>query len=491
MGAFSVRRSLLVAFFAVVAGNVGIASASALSVSTTPSNYPSFSSSVSDYVIRGCPSTGGVAVNVTTDPGDAVSVDNQAPQTGTFTATANVTTGQEFTIVETSGSTTTGTWYMRCLPSDFPDFSSTVTGTPQSQFFLTLNTQTGASEGYATFFDDNGVPVWWHPTVPGADFVNTDGQGDLGWTAFMEPVPIINLAGKSIGQLTSPDGPIDIHELQFLGGGRVLVEVEESKCCVDLSSWGSGAPSSATISDQVIEIIGPGDHVLWSWDALAHINPAVETAPQWYSSILGAGSPYDVFHMNAVSFYKGALLVSFRHLDAIYGINGANGNIVMKIGGHTDPQSYTVLNDPVFSAGGSFCGQHDSRILSATTITVHDNGTGCGRAPRAVEYSLNGAAKTATLVTQETDSRAPSSFCCGSARLLPGGDWAIDWGSNSFFTELTAAGTPVYTVNWTDPGSFAYRVTPILPGTYTADQLRAGMNAQYPNPAASKRPAIK
>ncbi len=489
MGAFSVRRSLLVAFFAVVAGNVGIASASALSVSTTPSNYPSFSSSVSDYVIRGCPSTGGVSVNVTTDPGDAVSVDNQAPQTGTFTATANVTTGQEFTIVETSGSTTTGTWYMRCLPSDFPDFTSSVTGTPQSQFFLTANTQTGASEGYAMFFDDNGVPVWWHSAYAGVAFANTDGQGDVGWTTYLEPAPVYTLAGKQLGQITSPDGPIDIHELQFLGGGRVLVEVLENRCCVDLSSWGSGFPTNATISDQVIEVIGTGGKVLWSWDPFTHINPVVETNPQWYSFIQSSGSPYDVYHMNSVSYSNGALLVSFRHMDAIYGINPATGKILMKIGGNPEPESYTVLNDPVFSAGGTFCGQHDARILSGGMITVHDNGSNCGRAPRGVEYSLNPAAKTATLVTSVTDSRAPSSFCCGSARLLPGGDWVADWGSNPFFTELSGTNSPVYTVNWTDSGSFAYRVTPILPGTYTAADLRAGMDAQFPNPAAGTRPA--
>ena len=46
---------------------------------------------------------GGVSVNVTTDAGQSVSVAGQPAQTGTFTATANVTTGQEFTIVETNG----------------------------------------------------------------------------------------------------------------------------------------------------------------------------------------------------------------------------------------------------------------------------------------------------------------------------------------------------------------------------------------------------
>lgn len=511
MRRFSIRRRFLLIAFAVglavfatgAVGNAGIARASAptLTVGTTPSNYPAFSSAISDYVIRSCPTTGGVSVNVTTDPGDSVSVDNQAAQTGTFTATANVTTGQEFTIVETSGTTTVGTWYMRCLPSDFPDFTSSVTGTPQAQFFLTALTKPGATEGYVAFFDDNGIPVWWYPTGSTVSFANTIAPGYVAWTSAApggsgdptsgNPIPVVYLSGKKLGTITSPNGGPDVHELQALPGGDVLVIVDENKCCTDLSSWGSGFPTNATVIDPVIEELSSQGTVLMSWDALAHLNPVTETAPQWYPTILAAGSPYDVFHMNSVAYQNGSLLVSFRHLDAIFGITESTGNIFMKIGGSKDPQSYTVQNDPVFTAGGTFCGQHDARITSATMITVHDNGTNCGRAPRAVEYSLNTAAKTATLVTSLTDSRAPSSFCCGSARLLPGGDWVMDWGSNPLFTELTASGTPVYTVNWTDTGAFAYRVTPILPGTYTAAEFRSGMNTQYPNTAATTRAGTK
>jgi hypothetical protein len=236
----------------------------------------------------------------------------------------------------------------------------------------------------------------------------------------------------------------------------------------------------------VVELLSPTNTVLWRWDPYAHINPVTATNPQWYSTIQGEGSPYDVFHMNSLSYAGGVLLVSFRHLDAIYSVNVKTGQLVMKMGGSPEPESYTVLNDPVFTAGGTFCGQHDARIVGIDRITVHDNGSGCGRAPRGVEYSLNPTAKTATLVTQVTDPRAPSSFCCGSARLLPGGDWVADWGSNPFFTELTSAGSPVLTVNWTDPGVFAYRVTPILPGSYTSAELRAAMNTMFPRAAHAR-----
>jgi hypothetical protein len=68
----------------------------------------------------------------------------------------------------------------------------------------------------------------------------------------------------------------------------------------------------------------------------------------------------------------------------------------------------------------------------------------------------------------------------------------MDWGGDDpLVTELTASGALVYLIHWTDPGSFSYRTTPILPGTYTVDQLRAGMDYQYPNPAAGSATAAK
>lgn len=483
----SVLRWALGVCVVVLFGNSAIATAGATTVSTTPSAYPAFATSVSDYVIRGCPSSGGVSVSVTTSSGQYISVDNQPARTGTFTATANVTTGREFTLVASQEGKTNGTWYMRCLPTDFPNFSSTVTGAPQAQYFLTAAKQGSAvTDSYVTMFDDNGVPIWWHPATGTAQFATVMPNGDIAWTSQQGsslfdglPVQEIHLNGQSVRTFSSPDGPINFHELLPLGYGYALVIVDETKCCTDLSSWGAGFPSKATIEDPVIEELNPFNQVVARWDSLAHINPVVETNSQWYSFIQQQGSPYDVFHMNSLDYRNGAVLVSFRHLNAVYDF-GAGGSILWKLGGHQDPQSLTVRNDPVFTAGGTLCGQHDARNLPDGTITVHDNGSGCSRAPRAVHYSIDTTHHTATLLGSVSDSRAPSSFCCGSARLLSGGHWVADWGGDPLLTELTSTGTPVYTVQWTDPGAFAYRVTPVPSGIYTAAELRSAMNAQYP-----------
>jgi hypothetical protein len=454
-----------------------------MSVSTTPSLYPAFSTSVSDYVIR-CTGTP-VTVNVNPPTGTFVSVDGQHSRTHSFSTTVAVTTGQEFTIVATHGGTRS-TWYARCLPTGFPSFTSTVSGAPQAQFFLTAPVPAGFSgPSYLAIFDDNGVPVWWKGVSSGtAIFAAEAPNGNIGWTTTSPEVStadIVNLDGQTVATVSSPLGRIDLHELQFLPNGDYLVEADTTRCCYDFSSWGGS--SSGTITDEVAEEVTPSGQVVWSWDPANYINPVVETDPQWRPSLVSSAATtgtYDVFHENSLSYLNGQVLISFRHLDAVYDVNQADGSILWKLGGHQDPQSLTVQNDPVFASGGDFCGQHDARFLPDGTITVHDNGTGCNRNPRGVHYSINTTARTATLINSISDPRSVSSACCGSARLLPGGDWVAAWGFNDFFTELKPSGTPVYTVTWTTPGEFSYRVTPILPGTYTAAQLRAGMNAQFP-----------
>lgn len=88
-------------------------------------------------------------------------------------------------------------------------------------------------------------------------------------------------------------------------------------------------------------------------------------------------------------------------------------------------------------------------------------------------------ARTATLVEQITDPAAPSSYCCGSARKLPGGNWVASWGSQPLVTELTPAGSRVFGLTF-DTGYLSYRAIPVPFGQLSRDALRAGMNAQHP-----------
>jgi hypothetical protein len=123
-------------------------------------------------------------------------------------------------------------------------------------------------------------------------------------------------------------------------------------------------------------------------------------------------------------------------------------------------------------------GPHDARVLADGSVTVHDNGTGLNRSPVARRFAIDAGARTATLVETVSDPAVVSSFCCGSARKLPGGDWLVNWGSRPLVTQLAATGTRVFELQLAGP--FSYRAVPVAPGALARSALRAGMDAQHP-----------
>ena len=162
-----------------------------------------------------------------------------------------------------------------------------------------------------------------------------------------------------------------------------------------------------------------------------------------------------------------------------------DGDILWKLGGTSISQSLTISGDP---AASDFGGQHDMRLYTDGTLTLHDNGTTLNRPARALRFSINTTTHTATLV--ETDSDNINSGCCGSARKLSGGNWLIDWGGTPTITEMTpgtttSSGSVVFSLTFNSV--FSYRAVPITDASY-GDAMTAGMNAQYPRAAQDDGP---
>lgn len=190
----------------------------------------------------------------------------------------------------------------------------------------------------------------------------------------------------------------------------------------------------------------------------------------------GGGTAYDPVHMNSLELSGATLVFSARHADAVYAVDRGTGAVVWKLGGTPSPESLAFVGDPY----GGFGGQHDARILPDGTLTLHDNGTGLGRPPRAVRYRLDLAARTATLVEQITDPSVTASACCGSARRLDDGHWLVAWGSNPLVAEYAPDGTRVMELAFAT--GFSYRANPVPAGAVTAGQLRVAMDAMHPRP---------
>jgi hypothetical protein len=442
------------------------ASPNSFSISTTPALQPAFSPQVRDYAVR-C--TGSPSTELTTTSRNLVTIAG-VPYAGPSSVSLPLVAGQEVQVV--SGART---FFIRCLPSDFPAYTSVVTGHPASSGYLVTIAP------YAVAFDTDGVPVWWYRDSNyispwDAKFFNATTIGWWDSAGFTTENPAAT-AGQYVlhdvdGGLVRTVGgtslPLDFHDLMPMPNGDFLGIMNETTACpavpsscIDLSSWGQSAQSSVT-DDLIVEING-ANQVVWSWDAAAHIDVAAEDV-NWRDQYP------DVFHMNSVEYDgAGGAIVSFRHLDAVYRIDMATGAITWKLGGTPTAQSLTVSSDRYFQL---FSGQHFARISPKGTVTVQDNGTRAGRLPRALSFKINTKRMSAVIETQVTDQRTSPALCCGSAALIKGGHWIASWGYNDFTTELNSVGVPQLTITY--PGEFSYRVAPLAA---TIEALRAGMDS--------------
>ena len=438
------------------------------SITTSPALDPSFSPSIFDYAVRcaGSPTT-----QVTTAGSGPVTV-------GATTFAGPVNLSLPLVVDQGLKITNGGTTYnIRCLPSDFPTYSATVTGQPQQAngYLLTVGS-------YVVVFDTDGVPVWWYQdksaTPIDAKFF---GPTTISWNELLLNQYVLHgLDGTLKATVGGGAVPLDFHDLQLLPNGNYLGIMDVTRnCpavpsqCVDLSSWGLSA--SATITDNVIVELNPANQIVWQWSVADHINVAAANV-NWHDQFP------DVIHMNSILYDgNGGIIFSARHLDAVYRIDMATGALTWKLGGSLEPESLTVTGDPYLGAGGQlFSGQHYARFAPDGSLTVQDNGTRAGRAPRAVRFVIDPSTASATEVEQVTDPRAPTALCCGSVEKLSGGDWVASWGYNDFMTELNPQGVPQITITYPSGGfgtQFSYREADV-PATVAS--LRQGMDAMVP-----------
>jgi hypothetical protein len=489
----------LVSNFVVFGAGGGLDAAAAapppgFGFSTTPALYPAFDADITDYVVR-C-GTDPVQVSVTAASDTLSSVDQQQPVAGAFNATVDVDPGQSFDVDVLTEAGDVETYFVRCLPSDFPTFSAQRNGPTHAEWYIAapfaMSTfgpvPGGTSTDFLGIFDNNGVPVWWYEDTDSPLDAKLLPNGNLAWFSPTgvsvdegEAVREVRLDGSTVRTVDTVGSPADFHDVQLLPNGNYLLARYFRTHGVDLSSCG-GSPNGMMIDNEIQEVT-PDGSLVWSWNARDHI-PLSELSPRW--SHLCSGDAIDAYHWNSVEADGDDVVVSFRHLDAVYRIDRPTGEIVWKLGGTSTSKSLTILDDPEAADDGVMAGQHDARVLADGTVALLDNGTRSNRPPRAVRYEINEDAKTATLVEDVRDPDAPTSLCCGSVRKMPGGNWVASWGNRPYVTELTPAGERVFRLNFTQ-GLFSYRTNPVPFDTLSRAALRNGMDDMFPR-ARNERP---
>lgn len=313
------------------------------------------------------------------------------------------------------------------LPSDLAEVKLVRISGGTSRYTAT-GVQT-VSGGYAVVFDSTGAIAWYHNLTssglnvadvmmqPNGDFTASVGNGG----GFQDvPGYFIEITpdGQEVRTWHAPNGyHTDLHEIRLTGNGPALKAnyITYDIRTLDLGEIG-GRSAVATAGHQIVRQNLAGT-IEFSWDAWTHIgiDEWVGDGPEKETT-----TSTDFDHPNSISFDAvGNYVISWRDLNQIMAINSQTGDILWRIGGVRG--EYEFVND----REGGFSKQHAAKTLSNGNLLVYDNGTDHDpRETRAVEYRLDHAAKTATLVWEyRHDPPIYTGYLGWVERLANGNTW--------------------------------------------------------------------
>ncbi|HEX6537422.1 MAG TPA: aryl-sulfate sulfotransferase [Gemmatimonadaceae bacterium] len=347
-----------------------------------------------------------------------------------------------------------------------PDFlaNSHLRGSVRASGGYILTALSDTASAYVVAFDSTGEVRWYHGFDEGVPVgeVKQQANGDI--TAFLgathggDPVPgryvELSPGGDVVREIGAPPGAyVDNHELVLVFNdgqydGAYLSTYTQRQ--VDLSS--QGGPSDSLVSGhQIVRANADGSThtILDAWDTF--------TLADNVEPIEGE---VDFDHPNSIDVASdGNLVVSWRNFDAITKIDVNSGAIIWRLGGpHSD---FTFVGDPL----GGFSAQHSARVVGDNDILVFDNGT--QHSPpesRAVEYTLDPTAKTATMKWEYRHVPPVYTTFTGSVQRLASGNTLIGWTwpPTLLVTEVTPGGTVAWEGTLEAPSLFSpYRFTAI------------------------------
>jgi hypothetical protein len=466
------------------------------SLATSPlALSPAFSPSTFDYYVRCGSGTNSVTFDMAAIPGGTVALTAPTATSPAPSAsvTVDLTPNQAAVVRATDAQGAAAAYWIRCLPPDFPELTvehHPGAGSPTPGYYLLGNNiLPSGGTSYAMILDTNGTPVWYKRSSPPAVNVTPTRRDNV---AFMATVGLTgyttdpnakydehSLNSGTVQTIRGPGIPTDFHELTTRSNGNYLVLSYAFRQGVDLTGL-PGAPEAgpnSTIADCIVQEVTPAGELVWQWNGSDHLDPVTEstTAP---SLIVGSERVYDVFHCNSIDVKpNGDVLVSARHLDAVFEVRRSDGEVVWKLGGTpTNKDGAAIIaieNDPE----GGIELQHDARYLPGDHVGIYDNQRfGESQPARGVEYHLDFATSTAEPTFSFTAQEGGASCCMGSFRRGPDGHRVIGWGYMVFngraMTELNPAGDAVLDISL-PVGNGVYRAIKVPPTFYKLAQLRS------------------
>ncbi len=267
-------------------------------------------------------------------------------------------------------------------------------------------------------YDGRPALTWWQ------DPLDADGQSDAGEV-------IADSSYRDIAIVRAGNGyQPDLHAFEITPQDTALFTVYDAIRC-NLSAY--GGPADGAVADTMFQELDLlTGLVRFEWHALDHV--ALADSYQPLSGAGTASSPWDYFHINAVSEHGGDLLVDSRNTWAAYDIDARSGQIVWRLGGK---QSSFAMGP-----GATPAWQHDAREEPDGTISFFDNGGTPKVHPqsRGIVLSLDPQNLTASLVSSFVGPTPLLAASQGDLQPLSGGNWIVGWGQEPYFSEFAGNG---------------------------------------------------
>lgn len=314
---------------------------------------------------------------------------------------------------------------------------------------------------YTMIFDDRANLVYYlKHSATAVDFkLQPDGQISY-FNSEKQLFSVFDNTYHEVGTWQAGNGyKQDHHDLVLMPNGHALLMIYHAEP-FDLSPYGGSV--TGIVYSLIIQEVDQDRNVYFEWNSLDHI-PVTDT------NQLLTGVEVDYIHGNALELdTDGNILLSSRHLSEITKINRTTGDIIWRLGGKQN--QFTFIGDATLPNVGAFSFQHDIRRLANGNITLFDNGNDFAdagvRGSRGVEYQLDEAAKTATLVREFRSVPDVYSYYMGNVQRLPNGNTLVGWGGGYLdplatprqsITEFTSDGQMALSATF-DSGAFvSYR----------------------------------
>ena len=321
-------------------------------------------------------------------------------------------TPYHFRVLGPDGRSADATLETGAAPTDLKGMVQTDSdGSAWPGFILTSVFDKAHGDSEIHIFDPQLQPVWWRTVkaafVPavrlGRDGASVLYLSFLGIGGEQSEIVRVGLDGREIQRTPAPYAHHDFVELP---------DGELAYLASEVRAWGDW-----TLVGDELRVADPkgGTRVIWcAFDSL----PPVET-PAWSEpspNPLGV----DWTHANGLAHdeARDRWFISAYALGAILQVDGASGSVLGQLGG---PDSdYTFVRDSGFGP------QHSPEVTPGG-ILLFDNGD-MQHPSRAVEYTLDEAAHTATLAQALYPPSHAITGTLGDADRLPDGDTLTAWG---------------------------------------------------------------